>query len=205
MDRHAVFARQMLRGQRRAKPLGPPARCTSRAPAPTRAPVRPRAAHDSTRPPRSDAAVPSRLPPDTAAPNASPGDSSRPASSPPILTLRVPAFTRLNTSTRLNSRALIHVLPSDDPLRGHQLRGHFYFAREGTFDLASADQSPRPTPAPARSDRLFSGRYVVSRNTFAASPPPCPVAAISSRGDPDACRDCARPGPWLAASCAAMI
>ena len=30
--------------------------------------------------------------------------------------LRVPAFTRLKTSTRLNSLALIHVLPSDDPL-----------------------------------------------------------------------------------------
>jgi hypothetical protein len=25
--------------------------------------------------------------------------------------------------------------PNDDPLRGHQLRGHFYFAREGTLSF----------------------------------------------------------------------
>jgi hypothetical protein len=140
-----------------AQTARPPVRCTSPERAPTPARARPSAAHDSMapRPPMFQALRPFRsIPPhQTLRLAIAHGQHRRRRSH-----TQLPAFTRLNTSTRVNSRALIHVLPSGDLLRGHQLRGHFYFAREGTlsFRVNSCGGVTASAGKPVRGPALIS-------------------------------------------------
>jgi hypothetical protein len=84
IHRDAVFARQVLGGQRRAKPHvhRPAVLLPDERQHPLAVGRRPRLIRRA--PPRPGASGPWLLRRDTAAPGASPADSSRPASSPPI-------------------------------------------------------------------------------------------------------------------------
>jgi hypothetical protein len=156
MDGDAVFARQMLGRQGRPKPhvhrpaVLLPHRC------PTHAPVRPSAAHDSTRPPRSGAQSlrPFRLVPPRQTLRLAIAHGQQPRGRSQT---QSPRLTRLNTSTRVNSLALIHVLPNDDPFEVISLgdisislrRRHYHFATTVGW---SRPRIPDEFPAVGRPD-----------------------------------------------------
>ena len=61
--------------------------------------------------------------------------------------------------------------------------------------MGIADGSPPPTRAAARSGRYARADTSSPRTRSRPARPRSPAAAISSRGDPDGCRDSARPVP----------
>src|SRR3989339_190798 len=76
--------------------------------------------------------------------------------------------------------------PNDEPLGGHQLRGHFYFAQEGTLSLRYNSRAPVPGSRPVGASRVDrrAGFDIVLDIRYKESPWP-PTTPPRARGSDD--------------------